>query len=399
MYRIALFHNLPAGGAKRVVHDQVRELTRRGHQVHEFTLSTADLVTLPLTDFVVGTTVLELDWRDLQPFPVRGMGPFVHLLQNKANLSRLSICSSHLADLVDPQSYDFAFVHDCRFIVAPFLLRYLRVPSLFYLHSYLFRAAEDTENLEARHRLLPVQWAIDAHSLLVHETFATNLKSATHVLTNSRYMQRLIWERHQVSASVIYPGIDIATFSPQAIDSNRRYVLSVGNLLPSKGHEFVIESLTLIPREIRPALIVVTPNPDPVFETHLRELAAQGCVQVEMHCALSPLAMASLYSGAIALTFAPAGEPLGLVALESMACGTPVIGVRDGGLVDTIQDGVTGYLVNRDVRSFAGALERIISDESLRDRFGTNARRFVEESWTWDRATDELELQFSAAMN
>ena len=83
MLRIALFHNLPAGGAKRHTYEQIRILNERGHIIHEYTFSTADVDFQPLSDFVERTKIYPLPWRKLKACAIPGVAPYFHLIQNQ----------------------------------------------------------------------------------------------------------------------------------------------------------------------------------------------------------------------------------------------------------------------------------------------------------------------------
>lgn len=84
-------------------------------------------------------------------------------------------------------------------------------------------------------------------------------------------------------------------------------------------------------------------------------------------------------------------EPFGLVAVEAMACGTPVIASAVGGLCYSVVDGETGLLVPpRDVHAFAGALDRVLTSESLRTRMGESAVRRIHEHFTWTGVSRQL---------
>ncbi len=60
-----------------------------------------------------------------------------------------------------------------------------------------------------------------------------------------------------------------------------------------------------------------------------------------------------LYNKANLVVYTPYQEPFGLVPLESMSCGTPVVGVNDGGVMETVTNGKTGILTERDTKIFA----------------------------------------------
>jgi len=79
-------------------------------------------------------------------------------------------------------------------------------------------------------------------------------------------------------------------------------------------------------------------------------------------------------------------EPFGLVPLEAMACGTPVVGVAEAGIRETVENGKTGFLTERSPADFGRAIELLLGDEALRARMGNAGRRHVEECWTWDQS-------------
>jgi glycosyltransferase involved in cell wall biosynthesis len=89
-------------------------------------------------------------------------------------------------------------------------------------------------------------------------------------------------------------------------------------------------------------------------------------------------------------------EPFGLVAIEAMASGTPVVASDVGGLQFTVVPEETGLLAPpKDVESFARAIDRILSDPQYRDRLGENARRRVEEKFSWSGVASQLGIIYT----
>jgi glycosyltransferase involved in cell wall biosynthesis len=193
--------------------------------------------------------------------------------------------------------------------------------------------------------------------------------------------------------TIIYGGADPSRYAP---DPNlaRDGVLFVGRITPHKGLDLLIRAL---PRGAR-LLIAGSEGHDPELPERdypllLRRLAAGKNVRF-----LGPVpdsSMPALYRQASVLVLPSVqctcygkkikvSELLGLVALEAMASGTPVICSRLGGLPEIVQQGVTGYLIRPgDSAELSERLSQVLCDRVLARRLGRNARGLVLERFTW----------------
>ena len=95
---------------------------------------------------------------------------------------------------------------------------------------------------------------------------------------------------------------------------------------------------------------------------------------------------------------APTSLTSHVVPLEAGACGVPTIGVREGGVRETIAHGETGLLVERDVEAVAAAIAELLADDARREAMGSRALADVREAWTWDASAVALERQFAALL-
>jgi glycosyltransferase involved in cell wall biosynthesis len=74
-----------------------------------------------------------------------------------------------------------------------------------------------------------------------------------------------------------------------------------------------------------------------------------------------------------------------------MACGTPVIAVREGGVRETVLDGETGFLVDRDVAAFAEATKELLTDPGQSAYMGRKGRALTQAKWNWQRSVSQIE--------
>jgi glycosyltransferase involved in cell wall biosynthesis len=225
-------------------------------------------------------------------------------------------------------------------------------------------------------------------------------------LTVSAYSAR---ELHTPTARtrVIYGGADAVRYAPEPGQA-RHGVLFVGRLTPHKGVDVLLHALP----DGALLRIVDSTGHDPLppesdYPRLLRRLAREKDVQFlgaatdarlpELFRSASVLVLPSVertcYGREIAVS-----ELLGLVALEAMASGTPVIASRVGGLVEVVQDGVTGFLVPPgDVGALRDRLAQVLGDTALAGRLGANGRDLVLERFTWARVAERCLDAYSAA--
>jgi glycosyltransferase involved in cell wall biosynthesis len=178
-------------------------------------------------------------------------------------------------------------------------------------------------------------------------------------------------------------------------------LLSVGRLVPRKGVDNVIRALGVLVRRLGvPAeLLVVGGNSDiaDAISTpeigRLRAVAAEAGVadRVTFTGRRSHDLLKLYYSAADVFVTTPWYESFGMNAIEAMACGTPVVGSRVGGIKYSVLDGSTGYLVQpNDPIALAARLDEICSSRRLAERFSSVAVRRAYALFRWERVTHAL---------
>ena len=207
---------------------------------------------------------------------------------------------------------------------------------------------------------------------------------------------------------VIPCGIDLARFHPIGREYAQRCVrrqlpqlgiddgpgiLFVGRLESAKGADLLVEALPLIESAEAPNLwIVGGDDRDAAERERLRQLATEHGVadRVRMVDAVGREQLPNLYRAATICAVPSAYESFGLVAVEAMASGTPVVATRVGGLVSTIRHERNGLLVEeRQPEAFASALEQILVAPALQEQMSRAAATDMVD-FSWQRVADTI---------
>ena len=211
----------------------------------------------------------------------------------------------------------------------------------------------------------------------------------------------------------VYPGIDVELFSPS--NTNRKWADKLGladrpviihpaRMLPWKGVIYSVRAMEIIRKEFPDALLIVTDTEDIV--DWIREL--KGYKQ-EIHQAIKGLGLQDnvvtqpfpymelpwVYNFCDVVIYPTIGEePFGLVPVEAMACGKPTVVTRSGGMVESVVDGETGYIIaKRDPEALAEKIIVLLKDKELARRLGRQGRQRAVEAFSRDRmARDTVAL-------
>src|SRR5258708_22189180 len=119
--KIAVFHNLPSGGAKRAVYEHVRRLKALGHRLDLYVLGSADDVFLPLEPYV--NKIFHVPFKEDTPFG----GPLRRVLRFRRALK----CHENIAHAINREGYDLAYLHSCIVTGTPYAGRLLRMPTIY----------------------------------------------------------------------------------------------------------------------------------------------------------------------------------------------------------------------------------------------------------------------------
>jgi len=203
------------------------------------------------------------------------------------------------------------------------------------------------------------------------------------IVANSRYTAGYLEGVYGCKVrDVVYPGVNVDEFIVQPSEEN--IFLTIGQLWPHKRIKLVIEAMKHVDDS---QLYIVGSGPEK--ENLMRAAMALGLSnRVFFLHGLNNLEVQILFSRALAVVFAPVKEPFGIVALEAMAAGKPLIAVNEGGFTEVV-DERCAFLVGAKPEALAEKMRLLRDDKELARRMGAAGREHVKE-YSWDRAAGEL---------
>ena len=322
------------------------------------------------------------------PLRVRGYAPWERLAGGPevAYAPALEALSVGLAMARDPVAADV--VHTHTWYVG--------------LGGMLTQAIHDLPLVVTLHSLEPLRpWKADQLGTgYAVSTWAERLavERAERVIAVSAQMRADILSHFQVAPErvvVIHNGVDADAFRrTEAREVLARhqvrepYVLFVGRISEQKGIFQLLEAARALPDEV--SLVLCASSPDTPELAARLQAAVAGRPRVQWINAMLPVSeVVQLYSHAAVFACPSIYEPFGLINLEAMACGTPVVASRVGGIPEVVVDGETGWLVPPgDPAALAEALRVSLADPTRARRMGEAGRRRVEAHFSWDRIAE-----------
>ena len=396
--RIAVWHNLPSGGGKRALHDHVRGLVELGHTVEAWCPPTADREFLPFGP-TVAEHVVDLQW----PTPWHRSDEWQVTLEMERSIAAMDAHCRQCASEIDAGGFDVLLANTCMLFRTTAIGRFAQTPAVLYLQEPMRSLYEALPRLPwlARPRGAASPWRpstyraafVDMRTLRNLRVQAReevgNAAAFRRIVVNSYFSRESILRAYGRDADVCYLGIDTSRFSDRQL-ARGNDVVGLSSITREKNVGFCIAALAAMPHP-RPKLVWVGNAADRTYLDEMRSLAKARHVDFEPLVRISDDALVDVLNRARVMVYAPRLEPFGLAPLEANACGVPVVAVAEGGVRETVVDGVTGLLVPNDPAAMAAAVTRLLQDPQLAQRLGTNAREAVASKWSMASATRRIE--------
>ncbi len=394
MYRIAMIsvHSCPlaalggkeTGGMNVYIRELSRKLAKEGLQIDIFTRSQNPSIP-QIVNFQEGVRIIHLKAGPESPYDKNQV--WFHLPEFLDCLQQFSRREKSRYDLIHSHYWLSGWV-------GARLRKKWSIPLLHMFHTLGYLKNKVTE---------PLGKSEPARRLQVETKL---VKLSDHILVSShREKVQLIWSYGASSEniSVIPCGVDPHLFKPlNPLQSKahldlppKRFILFVGRIDPVKGIDTLLKAMGIVktklehPQDVE--LLVI--GGDINHSTHSKDSEMSKLKQLTAELGIKNMVtfmgsqrqdhLPHFYSAAEVCVLPSRYESFGMVALEAMACGTPVIASKVGGLPSFIQDDTTGFLVPEgDEKSLAEKILSLLNRPSLKDSMGIQARiRAKELSW------------------
>jgi glycosyltransferase involved in cell wall biosynthesis len=222
----------------------------------------------------------------------------------------------------------------------------------------------------------------------------TNARAFDRILANSYYSAESIQRAYGLAADVCYLGVDDSLFRNLNFP-RENFVIGVGALHWAKGVDLAIDALAQMSPS-RPKLVWVCNYEQPSYRRYIERRAQDKQVEVEIRLGINDKILIDLLNRAFAMLYTSRLEPFGFAPLEANLCGTPVVAVAEGGVRETVKDGINGYLVSRNPKHLARALRSLSENPHQAREIGERGPEYVRSHWNIDKAVDRLEEQLQS---
>jgi D-inositol-3-phosphate glycosyltransferase len=385
------------GGMNVYVRDLTRSLGRNGIHVDVFTRSQDEHVPHVLHDLGFGNRIVHIpagsekplsknELPDYIPDFVSGIQKFAAQKKIHYDLIHSHYWMSGIASIALKKQWDIPVIH------------------MFHTLSQLKAENSSPSPEDGDFRRIGEQKVMDEVDRIIAATEDESIKMAQ------------LYHINQCKISVIPPGVDTSHFYPIPPDEakafigvpkDERMLLYVGRIEPLKGIDKIIHAIANLHKgdilsNCPHYLIIIGGDPDaPISEMNLEMRRLQKlCKDLNIDNLVLFLGKQSqdtlpYYYSAAEIVLVPSHyESFGLVALEAMACGTPVIATQVGGLSYLIKDGFTGYTIpDDDPRALEQSMTQLICKEDIRHQMSMNAIAYAK-SYSWELITPKIILEY-----
>lgn len=352
--KIAVFHELtPLSGARKVVEEYGNILSKE---------NTVDLFYVDQNqDKNIQGLFTNIYFFKFNQKKWEGNNWKAKIYKDTIELFKLFFLHKHIAAVIKKGNYDFVFVNPSKFTQAPFLLRFL--DNTVYFSQETLRIIYDNELNSTKELSFLKRYYEGFNRKLRKLIDKNNILKAKIVLANSKYSKINIKNAYGIDSHVCYLGVDVEKFIPLNI-KKQSDLLFIGEKMQIEGYDLLEKTLALYSNKPSVKFIERARNGKGISQSNLIK---------EINMAKIVLALSK-------------NEPFGLINIEAMSCGIPVIAINEGGFRESILNDKTGYLIERSETELKKKIDLVLENESLRKTLGKFGRLHVVNNFTWEKS-------------
>jgi glycosyltransferase involved in cell wall biosynthesis len=395
--KIAVWHNLPSGGSKRALYQQIKGLINRGHQVECWCPVTANKDYLQLNT-LCPEHALNMSWSQS-----KGASPFFDWYQYprkvQARLRAMRIHCEECAAQINQGGFDVLLANTCAaFAVSP-IGKFVKLPKALYLgepNRKFYEASPESvwAAPSAGHGWLKIfanTFRMHAIRVQVREEI-DNARHYDRILVNSFFSRENLLRAYGLESEVCYLGIDTDLFRPTG-EPVENYAIGLGMAGYHKGIDRALRAVAAIPLPDRPKLVWIGNKGNEKYLVELKQLAKELKVDFEIKIMVTDQELVSALSRAALMLYTSRLEPFGLAPLEANACGVPVVAVPEGGVRETILHGQNGLLAaSASPQDIATTILTLLKNPELASTMRAQSRSLVLSRWKLESSIDRLEF-------
>ena len=382
--KIAIWHNLGSGGGKRALFNHVQTLKENGHYLESWTTDMS-------SDYLSLSGLIIENRKEIKT-------EFEILCKIKNQIKKeqkiVKLINDHCIECVkeiESKEFDLIFANSCCITYMPYIGKFTKLPKIVYLgepQRFLYEAMPDNiwqapfkefkyKKIKTYLKDLIINYS---RRIKVRNEIEAS-KSYNKILVNSLFSRENVIRSYGIDASVCYLGIETGKFITNII-KKEPYVVGLGSITFLKSVHKAVEIIGKIPKGDRPVLKWVANIADMFYLDELIKMANKLEVDFQFYLNISDSELVNIVSQAAIMIYTPSLEPFGLAPLEANACGTYVVAIAEGGVRESITNGINGTLINGyKINELANVITLFVRDLDYAKTKGDNARTYVQENW------------------
>lgn len=367
---VTYFHNA-IGGTQTAIRNLARELKKRNN--------TVDILTFHFDDawnpkwekeIIYQDDIKIIKWPAITPFPkLKILKRYLRILFNASLIPKPG-----LKRLI--KNYDLIHFFDTTDLTFPAFSYFVKIPKIFY-------ACTMAETYKAYKNLY---FLSNIFLKRIAEVYIASNENTFRLLKDLNIEEK--------SLRILPYGVDIDKYYPDESKKEKDLILYVGAFEERKGIIDLLEALLLVNKKVK--LLMTGPIRDKIYfkkvSDTISKINSEDRYKIKYLGCVDEAQLIDLYQKASVFVCPSLKEEFGIVKLEAMACGTPVVSTDVDGLPYIVENNKNGFIVKAgSPKEMAQAIEKVITDIPLAKQFGENGRKLAEDKFSWKIMASELE--------